>query len=421
MPRRFTAVDWISGSNIYEINVRQYTAAGTFNAFAEHLPRLHEMGVEILWFMPITPISKEVRQGTLGSYYAASDYTAINPEFGTLADFKRLVQQAHTMGFKVIIDWVANHTGWDHVWTKTNPEYYKRNDAGKFYDTNGWHDVIDLNFYDGGLRKAMIDAMRFWVEQADIDGFRCDMCHLVPLDFWREAREQLDRVKPLYWLGETEDAPYLAVFDSWYTWRWMSATEKYCRHEKTMAELLQVLDLYKNNFPSDDLGAFFTTNHDENSWNGTEYEKYGHAARALAVFSCTWKGIPLIYSGQELPNRKRLKFFDKDPIEWNGQFELQAFYQTLLRLRRNHPALQNGDAPELISIPASEPVFAFVRTSGDRHVIVVLNLSPNDISVKLPEHHITKKFTDIFDGTTIAPGSEILPAMKSWDYKVFVD
>lgn len=188
MYRRFTPVAWTSGSNIYEINIRQYTAAGTFYAFAEHLPRLRDMGVEILWFMPITPISKDVRQGTLGSYYACSDYKAINPEFGTLADFKRLVQKAHDLGFKVIIDWVANHTGWDHVWTKTNPGFFKRNSEGKFYDTNGWHDVIDLNFYDQHLRKAMIDAMRFWVKECDIDGFRCDMAHLVPLDFWRQAR-----------------------------------------------------------------------------------------------------------------------------------------------------------------------------------------------------------------------------------------
>lgn len=421
MYRRFTPVAWSWGSNIYEINVRQYTAGGTFNAFAEHLPRLRDMGVEILWFMPITPISKEGRQGSLGSYYAASDYTAVNPEFGTLADFKKLVKQAHDLGFKVIIDWVANHTGLDHVWTKTNPGYYKKNEAGKFYDTNGWQDVIDLNFYDQAMRRAMTDAMRFWVQECDIDGFRCDMAHLVPLDFWRKARTELDAIKPLFWLAETEDSAYLDVFDSWYTWRWMAATEKYFRQEKTMADLLHILDVYLTCYPANAQGAYFTANHDENSWNGTEYEKYGGAAKALAVFSCTWKGLPLIYSGQEMPNRKRLKFFDKDPIEWNGQFELHEFYQTLLQLRRKHPALQDSNVPQLISLAADEPVLAFVRQSADRKMIVVLNLSPNEVIVKLPEQHIDRPFTDIFDGTQLDPQSAIIPPLKSWDYKVYID
>lgn len=421
MYQRFTPVDWSSGSNIYEINLRQYTAAGTFNAFAGQLPRLRDMGVEILWFMPITPISKEVRQGSLGSYYAASDYTATNPEFGTIADFKRLVQKAHDLGFKVIIDWVANHTGWDHVWTKTNPAYFKRNDEGKFYDTNGWHDVIDLNFYDQHLRKDMIAAMRFWVEECQIDGFRCDMAHLVPLDFWRQARLELDTIKPLFWLAETEDVAYLDVFDSWYTWRWMSLTEKYCRQEKTMADLLNILDVYSKQYPASALGAFFTTNHDENSWNGTEYEKYGGAAKALTVFSCTWKGIPLVYSGQELPNRKRLKFFDKDTIEWNGRFELHEFYQTLLQLRRKHPALLSKETPELISLPADEPVMAYLRSHEGRKLIVVLNLSPNEVIVKLPTQYIDRPFTNIFDGAKLDPASPIIPPLKSWDFKVFID
>src|ERR1043165_6217255 len=200
MTRRFSPLAWSINSNIYEVNVRQYTPEGTFNAFAKHLPRLKDMGIEILWFMPITPISQEKRQGTLGSYYSCSDYKAINPEFGTEADFKALVKKAHELGLKVIIDWVANHTGWDHVWTRSNPEFYKKDETGNFYDTNNWHDVIDLNYYDFTMRKAMIDAKGYWVKQCDIDGFRCDMCHLVPLDFWYQARVELDVLKPLFWL-----------------------------------------------------------------------------------------------------------------------------------------------------------------------------------------------------------------------------
>lgn len=421
MQRRFKPVDWSFCGSIYEVNIRQYTAEGTFNAFAAHLPRLRDMGIEILWFMPITPISKEVRQGSLGSYYACSDYTAINPEYGTLSDFTILVKQAHALGFKVIIDWVANHTGYDHVWTTSHPEYYKKNSEGKFYDTNNWHDVIDLNFYDFGLRKAMIEAMLFWVTTCNIDGFRCDMCHLVPLDFWREARTKIDIVKPLFWLGETEQYQYLDVFDSWYAWHWMSFTEQYCKQEKNLFNLLEVLKRYEKEFPSEVFPLFFTTNHDENSWNGTEYEKYNEAAIVLAVFSCTWNGLPLVYSGQELPNKKRLKFFDRDTIEWTGTFELHDFYKTLLHLRKQHPALLAGDKarPQLISTNESHHVITFVRRNEGREVFVALNLSPHHLTIQLPDGSVQGSFTDVFTNKKIElPATGASFELKGWDYLV---
>jgi alpha-amylase len=422
MYKRFTPVAWCKGSNVYEVNIRQYTEAGTFNAFAGHLPRLRDMGVEILWFMPITPISKEGRQGSLGSYYACSDYVSVNPEFGTLQDFKTLVDEAHGLGMKVIIDWVANHTGWDHTWTRTNPEFYRRTADGKFYDVNGWHDVIDLNYYDHAMRSAMIDAMRFWIEETNIDGFRCDMAHLVPLDFWREARTKLDAIRPLFWLAETENIAYLNVFDSWYTWQWMAATEKYCRQQASLPDLLQVLHHYRHDFPARAIGLYFTANHDENSWNGTEYEKYGDAAKAFAVFSCTWEGIPLIYSGQELPNRKRLKFFDKDQIEWTGTCELHDFYKTLLHLRRQHPALRYDDAaPHFINLGTHEPVLAFTRRYHHRQLVVVLNLSPHEVSIKIPGQQLMHPLKDIFSGRTVSPDDPVVIGIKGWDYCVFVD
>ncbi len=204
MNMHFEPVRWSLNTNLYEVNLRQYTKEGTFEAFSKELLRLQDMGVKVLWFMPITPISKEKRLGTLGSYYACSSYTQTNPEFGTIEDFKQLVNKAHALGFKVIIDWVANHTGWDHEWVTSNPGFYKVNAAGNFYDNNGWQDVIDLNYYDQAMRNAMISSMEFWVTECNIDGFRCDMAHLVPLDFWRDARKHLDTVKPLFWLAETE-------------------------------------------------------------------------------------------------------------------------------------------------------------------------------------------------------------------------
>jgi len=422
MRRQFKKVDWIADNSIYEVNIRQYTPEGTFNAFAAHLPRLRDMGIDVLWFMPITPISVDVRQGTLGSYYACSDYTAINREFGTLQDFTDLVKKAHALGFKVIIDWVANHTGWDHIWTKTNPQYYKRDADGKFYDTNNWHDVIDLNFYDGGLRKAMIEAMIFWVQECDIDGFRCDMAHLVPLDFWREARTAVDAVKPLFWLGETEESIYLEVFDAWYAWHWMALTEKYCKHDKMFTNLLEVLQRYDTEFPSWAMPLFFTTNHDENSWNGTEYEKYGDAVKPLAVFSATWRGLPLIYSGQESPNRKRLKFFDKDAIQWTGKYELHDFYKTILQFRHQHPALRFNESLKPQLIESQQPVLTFIRCHENREVLVAINLSPNTVSIQIPADTLnSRSFTNIFDGKKIEIQSTFQVELKGWEYGVWGD
>jgi alpha-amylase len=422
MQRRFSTVAWSVNSNIYEVNVRQYTPEGTFNAFSNHLPRLQEMGVDILWFMPVTPISNEKRQGTLGSYYACADYKAINPEFGTLADFTALVKKAHDLGFKVIIDWVANHTGWDHIWTQTNPEFYKRDAEGKYYDTHNWHDVIDLNYYDHAMRAAMIDAMGFWVKECDIDGFRCDMCHLVPLDFWSNARNELDTIKPLFWLGETQDVPYLMVFDCLYGWRWMAATQKYFRQEITLSQLKEVLHHYQYDLPAGTFPMLFTSNHDENTWNGTEYEKYGDMANTLAVFNSTWNGVPLIYSAQELPLHKRLPFFDKDEINWNGTPELHEFYKILLQLRKQHPALQAGEAarPQILITNDDERLLAFVRTYEGKEVLVLLNFSGQEIEVHLPGAQIHGKFTNVFTQQPVTVTAPFISALKGYDYLILI-
>ncbi|MEO8584346.1 MAG: alpha-amylase family glycosyl hydrolase, partial [Flavitalea sp.] len=291
----FEPAEWSLNTNIYEVNLRQYTVEGTFAAFSKELPRLRNMGVEVLWFMPVTPISVEKKMGELGSYYACSSYVQTNSEFGSVEDFKSLVQQCHDLGFKVIIDWVANHTGWDHEWTKTNPEFYKRNSDGEFYDNNGWLDVIDLNYYDQTMRKTMISAMEFWVRKCNIDGFRCDMAHLIPLDFWRNARQHLDNVKKLFWLAETEDLNYQTVFDCSYAWSFMHQSENVMRGEIPVTGIRNLLAAYLQKKLPQSNHAFFTSNHDENSWNGTEFEKYGYATMCMNTFVCTWIGITLLY------------------------------------------------------------------------------------------------------------------------------
>jgi glycosidase len=422
MNTEFHPVSWSLDSNIYEVNLRQYTWEGSFRAFAKHLPRLRDMGIDILWFMPITPISKKGRLSTLGSYYACSDYMTTNPEFGSPEDFQWLVDKAHQLGFKVLIDWVANHTGWDHVWTTGYPEFYRRNSDGHFYDPHGWADVIDLNFDSPELRTAMIRAMQFWVETCDIDGFRCDMAMLVPLNFWKEARITLGRIKPLFWLAECEEIAYHEVFDASYSWKWLHIMEAYWKKSADMNGLLQVLDYYSHQFPAKALRAFFTTNHDENSHSGSEYERLGNAALPFAVFCCLYDGLPLIYSGQELPLKKRLLFFDKDEIGWDQPCLLNDFYKTLLGLRKTNPALTSGSGETKAMIlpnTAGKRVLSFLRRLGQDEVLVILNLSSETQSFIITGQSLAGSYKDVFtpEALNFVSGQPI--QLKAWDYRVY--
>jgi alpha-amylase len=436
MSEAFRPADWSNSSNIYEVNLRQYTPEGTIVAFSREMPRLKAMGIDILWFMPITPISVERRLGSLGSYYACSDYTDINPEFGTLDDFARLVKEAHALGFRVIIDIVANHTGWDHRWTREHPGFYRRNLDGQFFDAHGWADVIDLNYDNAELRQTMIGVLKFWIDRCDVDGFRCDMAMLVPLDFWREARTALDPLKPLFWLAECEEIAYHEVFDATYTWTFLHKMESVWRKESGVGGLDEVLDFYASKFPADGLRVYFTTNHDENSHSGSEYERLGDAARAFAVLCCTWNGLPLIYSGQEMPNYKRLKFFDKDPIEWTGRYELQNFYEALLSLRKRNRALRGGDSSVVtrrLHPQSGDGCFAFFRTAGEDEVLVLLNFSAGPLSLPGASLPLQGTFRNVFTGLDFVfsadlpsaaglPASVGLPAatieIDAWGYAV---
>jgi alpha-amylase len=422
----FKTPDWAHSTNIYEVNVRQYTPEGTFYAFKNELGRLKDMGVKTLWFMPVTPIAQKKKLGSMGSYYACSNYTSINPEFGTLDDFKNLVKEAHEMGFKIIIDWVANHTGWDHVWTIEHPDFYLKDPAtNDFKMPKGMEDIIELDYNNPALRETMIDAMKFWVKKCDIDGFRCDLASWVVLPFWKEARKELDALKPLFWLGEfdeLEKPEYGEAFDASYTWAWMHQTEDFYKKQLTTDTLYTVLKKY------DDLGdstmrAWFTTNHDENSWNGTEYEKYGEMAKTLAVFSVTWNGIPIIYSGQELPNKKRIQFFEKDTINWSGYNELHDFYKTLLDLHSDHPALRAGDyTVQTFRIKTTENknVFAYLRKKENKEVLVILNLSPqNDLHFNIIDGNITGIFKNVFSRTDNDFTNEKSFQMQGWEFLVF--
>jgi glycosidase len=416
MATHFNTVAWAEGGSIYEVNIRQYTLEGTFKAFQQHLPRLKEMGITIIWLMPITPISEEKRQGSLGSYYACSSYTTINPEFGTLEDFKELVSATHDLGLKIIIDWVANHTGYDHHWTLEKPDYYIKDEDGNFTGKNGWQDVIDLDFSNQNMQSALISAMQYWVRACNIDGFRCDMAHLVPLSFWKEARLHCDAVKKLFWLAECEDVNYHQVFDVSYSWAWMHATEKYFKNEGTLQDVMNVLDEYAQH-PPGSKKLFFTSNHDENSWNGTEYEKYYGAAKALAVFTCTWNGMPLIYSGQESPNYKRIQFFNKDLIQWHEPLQQQHFYKTLLSLNKETVITQG----ETFLLPLqNKQVLAYLRKKEASIVLVLLNLSPDNRTIIEVNHDWLKgQFTSLFSKFSYQFSGKETFELQAYEYLVY--
>lgn len=370
---------WAAQSNIYEVNLRQYSASGSIKDFEKHLPRLKSMGVDILWFMPLTPIGKEGRKMTeaeLGSYYAVRNYTALNEEFGTMADWKALVKHAHSLGFKVITDWVANHSAVDNHWMKLHPDFYAKDSSGKVIIPFDWTDVRKLNYNNRELRDSMIAAMKFWLNTG-IDGFRCDVAEEVPADFWKTCIGELRKIKNVFMLAEGEK-PWLheAGFDATYTWSVMAATTDFYAGKKSLAQIDSLLNANIKQFPADAYRMYFTSNHDENSWNGTEFEKYGPAYKAMAVFSQTmYQSIPLIYSGQEMPNRKRLKFFVKDTIGWNGTYQMAPFYKTLLQFRKRNPALAASASYKRLTSSNDAAIFAYERKAGNNRVVVILNLS----------------------------------------------
>lgn len=416
--------EWTKNSVLYEVNIRQYTPEGTFKAFESHLPRLKELGVDILWIMPIHPISEKNRKGSLGSYYAVKDYKGINPEFGTLEDFKSLVNKAHEMGFKVIIDWVANHTGWDNQWITDHPEWYTKDSLGNIVPPNpDWSDIADLNFDSQPMRRAMIDAMDYWVKETNIDGFRCDVAWGVPQDFWEAATASLDSIKPVYMLAEDEDHPALLekAFESNYAWKLHHMLNEVAQGKKTAADIQKYYTDSVNKYAPGAFPMQFITNHDENSWQGTEYERMGDAVKTFATLTFTIEGIPLLYSGQEAGLNKRLLFFEKDTINWSN-LEMQKYYQSLISLKKSNEALWNGTAGApmvFVGTSAPQQVLAFTRGKEKNQVLAVFNLSaqPVEATIQLPQ---AGDYQEYFSGetTTLEKGSTI--KLDKWGYQVFV-
>jgi len=422
--------DWSYNLGLYEVNIRQYTVEGTFAAFKPHLARLKEMGVGILWFMPIHPIGIEKRLGSLGSYYSVKDYLDINPEFGTLDDFKSLVTKAHEMGFYVLIDWVANHTSWDNPLTISNPEWYTKDQHGNFMPPAGtnWSDVIDLDYSNQGLRDYMIDAMKFWITETGIDGFRFDAASMVPLDFWESAITELKEAKPeILMLAEADGPEYQqAGFDMSFAWGLYGfGYGVFTQIINGIVYPANIINSYLraelNNYSAEHYRLYFTSNHDENSWYGTVFERFGDAAENFAAITHTINGMPLIYSGQEAGLNKRLKFFDKDFILWNEHPYFEV-YKTLLNLKRENSALWNGlNGSKAVRVLTNNnpAIFAFVRQKDDDKVFALFNITDTLQNV-IPVGELYKgKYVDVFSGDTVSFSDVSEIELSSWGYKIF--
>lgn len=415
--------EWSKDAVIYEVNVRQYTPEGTFEAFKEHLPRLQELGVDILWFMPIHPISEEKRLGTLGSYYAVQDYKGINPEFGTMEDFQDLVDVAQDMGFYVILDWVANHTGWDHDWINDNPDWYEQNSDGEIIHPQefNWTDVAQLNFENPDMRNAMKDAMLFWVEEIGIDGFRADYANGVPVDFWEDVSSQLNEVKPVFMLAEDDKVMDLlneAFLVNW-GWRFHHLMNDIANERRGANAIKSYLTWVEKTYPEGSYPMQFLTTHDENSWHGTIEERLGDATEAMAALYFTVPGIPLIYSGQEAGDSKSLDFFEKDEIDWSD-LSLQDFYAELIKLKKDNEALWNGSAGGDIHFfdTSDNKILAFQRETANNQVIVVMNLSFEDVKGTV-ELGLEGEFQSFQANTSASLDIEETYHMSPWEYFIY--
>ncbi|HRI20147.1 MAG TPA: alpha-amylase family glycosyl hydrolase, partial [Panacibacter sp.] len=399
---------------------RQYTKEGTFNAFAKHLDRLKAMGVQTLWFMPINPISKIDRKGELGSYYAVSNYDAINPEFGSMDDWKALVKKSHEMGFKVIIDWVPNHTGGDHYWLEQHPDFYVRDSAtGKAVSPYNWSDTRKLDYDNPVFTDTMINAMKFWLKESDIDGFRCDVAGDVPDKFWKKCIPELKSMKNIFMLAEGNKASLQEDgFDATYTWDEFSMMKMIAKGQRPAFALDSVLNRVDSTFPKTRLLMYFTSNHDENSWNKADYATMpGESHAPFAVLTQTiGESVPLIYSGQEEPFLDSISFFYKDTITFS-KYARAGFYHTLLNLRKNNPALAANAAFIKLKTSNDAAIYAYTRESGNSKVMLLLNLTAKPQSVTIPGLDATKELENVFTGKPEAIKNPL--ELPSWGYLVY--
>ena len=415
---------WTRDAVLYQMNTRQFTPEGTFAAARKQLPRLAAMGVDIIWLMPIHPIGEANRKGSLGSPYAVRDYRAVNPELGTEAEFRAFVDEAHRLGLKVVLDWVANHSAYDNPLTVSHPQWYTRTPEGALTSPAGtdWSDVADFDYSQPGLRRYMTESLAFWVREFGIDGFRADVAGYVPTDFWETARAELNAIKPVFMLAEWEQRDLHArAFDATYGWGWKEAMQRLVKNGEGAGPIRGYYAGQSETWPHAAMRMVYTENHDQNSWDGVAAQIYGPAYEAAIALSFTGSGLPLIYNGQEADNDRQLKFFERDPIVWRDGTH-KALFEKLIALKTTHSALHNGRfGAAMIEVPTSvsADIYAFTRGEKGRRVFAVFNLSPRPHTVTFTHARHHGRYTDALSGTnaTFAGGETLdLPA---WGYRIF--
>ncbi len=426
------SADWVQDGAIYSVYLRSFSPEGTFAGLERRLTELRDLGVTTLWLMPIHPVGLKNRKGTLGSPYAVQDYYGINPEFGTLADFRRLVQRVHAEGMKIIIDLVANHASWDSKLIEEHPEWFTHNERGEILPPNAdWLDVADLDYGHEGLRTFMIDMMCWWVRDVGIDGFRCDVAELVPTDFWERARVALDAIKPVMMLSEGSlPEHHVRAFDLTYAWNTYDVLEPLLTGKRPVALLDQIVHTEQLQFPHGSLRMRFVTNHDKNAWDAPAVEKFGPDGLQLAtVLITTYPGVPLIYTGEEVANDRKLSLFEKVDVDWSRPRDVGEIYRTLFALRRTNPALSRGSFHRVPGSP-DDDVYAFLRTAGSWHVFVILNFSRHARRATLrvpvlqePSMGERVRFREVLSGAVLeipAAGVTMAVQLEPRGYRVFV-
>ena len=420
-----THADWSYSAVLYEMNIRQLTPEGTLRAAEKKLESLHSMGIDAIWMMPIYPIGEENRKGSLGSYYSIQDYCAVNPEFGTMEDFDSFVAKAHSLGMKILLDWVANHTARDAKWLKTkSADWYEREADGTAKIPWDWSDTAKLNYANHDVWRGQIEAMRFWVEKHNIDGFRCDMAMLVPIEFWQQAAAVLHAVKPdIFMLAEAEELNLFdKAFDMCYAWEIHHMMCDIAKGERRVWDLRNTMYADRERYPNSAMKMMFTSNHDENSWSGSEFDRFGAAREVMTALTFVWEAaMPLLYTGQEVGYNHSFEFFERDyiPAEKYQECEDTELYRKLIALKHSQPALQAGErGGRTIEIEnnAKDCLMTFVRESDDSRVVAIMNLSPYTIHADYNNGIYAGEYTNAITGEKVLLPVHLEQDIEPWGY-----
>jgi len=421
---KITSPDWVKNATLYELNIRQFSDEGSFKAIEQQLPRLKKMGIDIIWLMPVHPIGETHRKGSLGSYYSVKDYYGVSPEFGSEQDFRNLVNAIHQQGMYVIVDWVANHTSWDNEIVAQHPEWYRKSRKDTFQSTRwrDYDDIIELDYSHQELREYMTEALKFWVREYDIDGYRCDIASFVPIDFWENVRSELDAIKPVFMLAEAEDRElHRKAFDATYNWTLWNILHQIALNERSVKTLTEAyIAEHVSIFPKEGIRLNFIDNHDKNSWEGNPYSNFGDALNAATVFTVMMDGMPLVYNGQEAGQNRSLEFFEKDPVQWKPH-ENEALYTTLFMLKHKNQALWNGGhGGEMVRImnDRMEQVISFVREKNGDKVMTFINFSKEPLIVQFDTSFDMGRYTNLFTGEYQGVSDTLILTMDPWEYVV---